>query len=153
MSQHSEQDLRIIAAILKRIELFKDLDEQDHHHIIEKITMDYFPDNHLIFRQLELGDRMYIIKNGIVKIFREDAQTQSEIDIAMLGDNDFFGEMSLISEEPRNASARTVEPSQIFILLRDDFLKLISENASIAAKISSEFLSRLKENLKDQRSK
>jgi CRP-like cAMP-binding protein len=95
---------------------------------------------------------MYIIKTGIVRIFHQGDTPSFDKEVAMLSDNDFFGEMALISETPRNATAKVVEPVQVFVLSKEDLLKLISENPSIAAKISSEFLDRLKRNLREQNS-
>lgn len=149
MSQQNEQDLQTVAAILQKIPLFAELNTEEHKEVIKKISMDYFPENHFIFKEGELGDKMYIIKTGIVRIFHTGETASFDKEVAMLGDNDFFGEMALISEIPRNATAQVVEAAQVFILSKEDLLKLISENPSIAAKISQEFLSRLKANLRE----
>lgn len=149
MSQQNEQDLQTIANILRKIPLFAELNDDENKAVISKITMDYFPENHLLFKEGDSGDKMYVIKNGIVRIFHEGVSASFDKEVAMLGDNDFFGEMSLISDTPRNATAKVVEASQLFILSKAAMLELISENPSIAAKISNEFLRRLKSNMRE----
>lgn len=149
MPQQNEQDLQTIANILKKIPLFAELNEVESQEVIKKITMDYFPENYFIFKEGDVGDKMYIIKTGIVRIFHAGETASFDKQVAMLGDNDFFGEMALIAEQPRNATAQVVEAAQVFLLSKADLLLLISENPSIAAKISNEFLSRLKANMRE----
>lgn len=150
MALQNEQDIHIIATLLKSIPLFETLSETDHAEIIKHITMDYLPAAYDIFKEGEAGDKMYVIKSGIVRIYHAGETASFDQELAMLGDNDFFGEMALIDETPRNASAKTVEPTQVFILKKEDFLKLISENPTMAEKISKEFLDRIKKNTRDK---
>lgn len=138
-----------IFAILEKIPLFEDLTEESSNIISSKITLEYYPKNHLIFSEGDEGDAMYIIKNGSVKIFRgpaEDPDEQEEV--AVLNNNAFFGEMALVSDKPRNASAKTIDDSEIFRLKKDDFYNLVTNNPSLAEQISSEFISRVKENMR-----
>jgi len=148
MTQQNEQDLQIITNILKKIPLFAELNADENKEVIKKITMDYVPENTILFKEGDVGDKMYVIQKGIVRIFHEGETASFDKEVAMLGDNDFFGEMALFSEVPRNATAKVVEASQLFILSKEDMHKLISENPSIAAKLSGEFLKRLKENMR-----
>ncbi len=148
MSQQNEQDLQTIANILQKIPLFAELNTEESREVIKKITMDYLPENHLLFTEGDAGDKMYIIKTGKVRIYHVGETASFDQEIALLGDNDFFGEMALISDTPRNATAKVLEAAQLFILSKEDMLKLISENPSIAAKISNEFMKRLKANMR-----
>lgn len=146
------EDITTITKILQKIPLMADLSEEDHKEIIKHITLEYYPAQYTIFKEDDVGDAFFIIKRGIVRIFH-GADDQSEQDIAMLGDNDFFGEMALISEKPRNATTVTMEESEIFKLQKDDFIQLVSSNPAMASRISSEFLKRLKGNLRAQAQK
>ena len=149
MPNQNEQDLHIIANLLKTIPLFETLDEHMHAEIIKHINLEYYPENFVLFKEGDLGDKMYIIKTGIVRIFHAGETASFDKELAMLGDNDFFGEMALISEVPRNATARTVEPTQVFIIKKEDFLNLISQNPEVAERISKEFLERIKTNARN----
>lgn len=137
-----------ILPILKKIPLLEDLNEEDHREIIKQINLEYYPAGKVIFHEGDPGDAVYIIKRGVVRIFHEAEIKDEEQEVAMLGDNDFFGEMAIISEKLRNATAQAVEESEIFILKKDDFVKLVASNPNMASHISSEFLRRLKINLR-----
>lgn len=137
----------IILPILRKISIFENLNDADHGEIIEHIKLEYFPSNHLLFSEGDSGDRLYIIKKGAVKIFHPEDEENA---VAMLGPNDFFGEMALVEDQPRTASAITRDESEVFLLEKSDFYDLILKNEDMARKISEEFLARVQEN---QRSK
>jgi len=133
--------------ILEKIPLFKDLTDDSKSLICNNITLQYYPKNHMIFKLGDSGDAMYIIKNGYVKIYLGDSLDPDEQTIlANLTDNAFFGEMALVSEKPRNANAMSMVESEVFILKKDDFNNIITNNPALAEQISTEFISRVKSN-------
>jgi CRP-like cAMP-binding protein len=140
-----------IFTILEKIPLFKDLSEESYKIIMANVTLEYYPANHKIFSQGDNGDAMYIIKKGLVKIYRGQEGSDDEVVIATLGDNSFFGEMALVEELPRNANAKTLKESEIFILKKEDFHKIIAQNPSLAEQISSEFIHRIKQNMRNEK--
>jgi ATP-binding cassette subfamily B protein len=64
---------------------------------------------------------MYIIAHGTVEVIRGDSK---EV-LARLSDGDYFGEMALLSDAPRNATVRAVGPCTCLTLLRDQFQQLM----------------------------
>ncbi len=146
MAPISNEDVSTILNILKKIPLLEDLNEDDHREIITHITLEYFPKGHLIFKEGEPGDSFFIIKRGMVRVFHGSTDPTAEQEVAMLGDNDFFGEMALISEKPRNASTQAAEDTEAFKLMKDDFINLVSSSHGMASRISDEFLRRYKIN-------
>ncbi len=149
----SSEDISAITRILKQLELFKGLNETDHGEIIKRITLEYYPKNHFLFREGDAGDCFYIIKRGMVRIYHDGSGQTSDIETSMLGDGDFFGEMALIGDKPRNNTAQTVEESEIFKLKKDDFINLVSSDPNMASRISGEFLKRMKINMREQEGK
>lgn len=139
-------DTPTILPILKKIPFLADLNEAEHKEIINHIILNYFPANYCFFHEgdAESGS-MYIIKTGSVKITRKDASGK-ENEIAVLKDNDFFGEMALVTNEPRNATSISLTECEVFELKKDDFIKLVESSPALASKLSSEFLSRVKKN-------
>ncbi|HLG25383.1 MAG TPA: cyclic nucleotide-binding domain-containing protein [Candidatus Gracilibacteria bacterium] len=146
----NNEDISTILRILKQIPLMQELNEEDHKEIIKRITLEYFPKNYVVFKEGEPGDAFYIVKRGMVKVFHEAKDGGEEKGVAMLGDNDFFGEMALISDKPRNATTQTMEESEVFKLQKEDFIQLVSSNPNMAHLVSSEFLTRLKLNLREE---
>ncbi len=142
-------DSPTILPILKKIPIFKDLNEAEHQEIIRNIVLNYYPLGHVFFKEgdKELNDGMYIIKHGMVKISRI-TPTGEDKGIAALTDNDFFGEMALVLSEPRNATATVISDCEAFSLRKQDFLILMQSNLTLASKISKEFMNREKQNNK-----
>lgn len=144
---NSNVDISIVLPILKQIPLFASLDENLHREIVSRIVLMYYPKDYTLFKEGETGDALYIVKNGSIEIFhapKEEGDLPNKVaDIATGG---FFGEMALISDEPRNASAKTLGESEIFILSKDDFQNLMSTNTTLAEHVSKAMIERLKAN-------
>ena len=122
--------------ILKNIPFFADLSEEYLQAIIDKVQMQYFDAEHVIFNEGHTGDYMYIIKRGQAQVIRNNTI------LAVLSDNQFFGEMALVSDEPRNATVKTVTDVEFLTLNKDDFKKLLETNPSIASIVSYEVVKR-----------
>jgi F420-non-reducing hydrogenase small subunit len=80
-----------------------------------------------IFEHGDVGESMYFIAEGTVEIFQ--AGTNGACRIALLGPGDFFGEMALISENPRSASARALSHVQLQKIRRKEMLEGILSDA------------------------
>lgn len=148
----TSEDSAIIVNILKKIDLMKDLNEEDHNAIIQRITLEYYPKDHVIFNEGDVGDAFYLIKKGMVRIYHPISEGRdTEEQIQTLGDNDFFGEMALISEDLRNASCQTLDDSEIFKMNKQDFIDLVSSDPNMAGRISDTFLERMKINVRREK--
>lgn len=109
--------------------------------------MMYYPANYVLFKEGEEGDALYIIKTGKIEIYHEPKEAGDlPSKVAEIAPGGFFGEMSLVSQVPRNASAKTLSDSEIFILSKEDFSKLLGSNVALASQISATVVNRLKEN-------
>lgn len=140
-------DSSMLLPILRQIPLFKALDEAIHKEILAHIVLMYYPVNYELFKEGEEGDALYIIKRGQVKIYhapKEEGDLPKTI--AVINDSGFFGEMALVSDVKRNASAITITDSEIFILSKDDFKKLLDSNTVLAEQISATVIDRMKQN-------
>lgn len=90
----------------------------------------------IVFKQGDLSDSMYIIRSGVVLISSEkNGELRQNTELRR---GDFFGEMALLSDLPRNAEARVTLDAILFCLKKNDFETLLSENKHIGL-----FLSRL----------
>ena len=74
----------------------------------------------VIFEQGDDGGRMYFIEQGTVEIYQ--ATRNGNLRLALLGEGDFFGEMSLITGEPRSASAKARSPVRLRAVSRENML-------------------------------
>jgi CRP-like cAMP-binding protein len=141
-------DASILLPVLKQIPLFSNLDESLHHEIIQHIVLMYYPTDYVVFKENDVGDALYIVKKGNVRIFHEPKE-EGDLpkNIAEIGNGGFFGEMALVSDSPRNASAKALVDSEVFILSKDDFKQLLDSNPTLAEQVSAAIVDRTNENL------
>lgn len=147
MDTPNNVDANSILPILKKIPLFATLDENLHREVIKRIVLMYYPENYQVFKEGDAGDALYIVKHGKIKIYHEPKEGSILAqDVAILSDGEFFGEMSLISDIPHNASAKAVTESEVFILSKEQFNELLNSNTELAQQISEAVVHRLDEN-------
>jgi len=147
MDTPNNVDTNTILPILKKIPLFSTLDENLHREVIKRIVLMYYPENYQVFQEGAAGDALYIVKHGKIKIYHEPKEGSIlTTDVADLQDGEFFGEMSLISDVPHNASAKAVTECEVFILSKEQFNELLKNNTVLAEQISKTVVNRLNEN-------
>lgn len=115
----SKQDL------LHRVPLFERLGRKELERLGQLADDIDAPSGRVLMRQGDHGSEMFVISSGRVRIDR-DGET-----IAQLGPGDWFGEMALLSEGSRSATATTEEPSQLFVVAHREFHALMDEMPSV----------------------
>ncbi|RMG52036.1 MAG: hypothetical protein D6723_09465 [Acidobacteria bacterium] len=90
----------------------------------ESIMQEHYEAGEVIFRQGDLGDRVYALIRGNVQVVREEAT--GERVLATLGPGDCFGEMALLAAAPRNATIRAVNSVDTLVIYRRDFEALLN---------------------------
>ena len=93
-----------------------------------------FPVDKYIIRQGDIGNALYVIRSGSCRIYVKRSFFK-RTDVAVLKSGDFFGEMSLILNEPTSAFVLTTEPTELFIFMKSDFEELVSKNQSLLSEI------------------
>jgi CRP-like cAMP-binding protein len=87
----------------------------------------------MIVREGDPGDSMFIVSTGEVDATREDAGRQ--VKLATLSDGDFFGEMAVLSGEPRTATVTTVRNTELLELSRNDLQTICARHPEVEAKL------------------
>ncbi len=133
--------------ILKEIPIFSELSAKELRKV-EAICYDrFYKEGEEIFHEGEPGTGMYIIKTGHVHISKKHEEHETQI--AALEPGDFFGELALLDESPRSATAIATAASEIIGIYRPDFLDLIKRDpwagTSILLKLAELIGMRLKE--------
>ena len=103
------------AAGLKAVPFFTQLTERELELVRSLSTEKHYPKNAVVLTEGEMGDSLFMIRSGKVKVFIGD-QEGREMILKILGIGDFFGEMSMIDKQPRSASVTTLEPSTFQVL-------------------------------------
>jgi NADH dehydrogenase len=89
------------------------------------IRREHFEAREVIFRQGDRGDRLYIVVNGEVEVAAK-GPAGSEIALRRLGPGECFGEIALVNEGPRTATARTLTSANLLAVDREAFQALFS---------------------------
>ncbi len=118
-----------LADTVRSIPLFSGLSREDVAKILGKLEERSFRNGATIFSQGDLGDSFYLIQSGAVQVVLESKSARPE-GIIVLGPLDWFGEMALLSEEPRSATIITVKDTTVWRLSREDWDELIERHPS-----------------------
>ena len=107
---------------LSKIDLFSEFPVKSLAELCDSFSSANYPASSTIITEGDEGDLFYIIVRGRVEILKriDDQDTRVKI----LEDGDFFGEIALLSNVPRTATVRTVEPTLLISLKRSRFLEL-----------------------------
>ena len=128
---------------LKRIPLFASVHGEGLKRVAETIREMKLPAGELVFAEHDLGDEMYIVHSGRIVIFNETRGGENVLDSIRSGG--YFGEMAIIDEQPRSASARSAEDSVLLVLHKNDFSIAVHDYPEIAFEVMKEFIRRLRE--------
>lgn len=119
-------DLPAKIAFLKKIHLFHGLGEDELAAIAVELEEVQYPEGAVIFPQGGKADSFYLIYGGSVRIVR--TQNKKEYQLAQLVKEDYFGEMALIANRPRSATATALADTSLLVLSRADFEKLFKKH-------------------------
>ena len=129
---------------LRAIPLFRDLGEKDLADIAVLLIDRKFPKEAVIYEDGSIGDYMYIIQEGQVKVTKMSEDGREKI-LEILGPGDFHGEMALLDRAPRSASVKTTTPCVLLALSRQDFLGLLKQNHEVTLELIRVLARRLRE--------
>lgn len=101
------------------------------------------PANTVLFQEGDLGEEMYIVQSGKVKISKRIRGVEKTL--ATLEKGEFFGEMAILNDKPRSATAETIEDCDMLVIDRKTFEALIRGNAEIAVRFIKRLADRLRE--------
>jgi CRP-like cAMP-binding protein len=102
-----------------------------------------FPAGHVLFREGDSGTEMYVIQSGKVRISKRVREVEKTL--VSLGTGEFFGEMSILNNKPRSASATVEEPAKLLVIDPKTFEAMVRGNAEIAVRMIKKLAARLQE--------
>jgi len=127
----------------RKFALFAELDDRELASVAAVAKTRRYAKDDVVFHADESGDVFCLIREGKVKVTMISPEGK-EIILSMMGPGDFFGEMSLLDNEPRSATVIATETLDLVTIWRSDFLQILSENFSITKKILAELSRRLR---------
>tara|TARA_B100001121_G_scaffold135866_1_gene119078 strand:- start:295 stop:975 length:681 start_codon:yes stop_codon:yes gene_type:complete len=128
---------------LKNVPIFADLSNSDLEKISNKTILRNYNKGQVILLEESKGETFFVIKTGEVKVTKLSDDGR-EVILAILGESDFFGEMSLLDGEGRSANIVANEDSAVLTLSRNDFLSCLESYPKIAISLLEELAVRLR---------
>lgn len=130
--------------LLKKVDLFSGLKEKALRGLAEFCVERHFKRGETLVEQGDSGLGLYVIASGKVKIIKKTS-TGENLEIAVLGPGDFFGEMTVLDSSPRSASVVAVEDTECLILTAWEFKARLEEHPEIALKVLPVVVKRFRE--------
>jgi CRP/FNR family cyclic AMP-dependent transcriptional regulator len=103
-----------------------------------------YPTSAVIFEEGSIGDEMYLIHTGSVALTTQRNEN-GPVTLAVLKPGDFFGEMALVDDSPRSASAVALEDTQLITLDREKFLFTVQQQPQFALSVMHTLCQRLRD--------
>ena len=120
-----------VIKVLENIPIFENLSERELEKIARLTHERNYKKDEQIFKKLAPAEGMYVIINGAVEIY--DPETKNTY--ADLVSGDFFGELALLDDEPRSASALAKQESRLIGFFRTDLLTLIERSPELGNRV------------------
>ena len=108
------------ADLLSKNPLFEGLPHGTIGRLLPRMFEKQYEPGDVVFRSGDPGRGLFIVLDGEVEIVRQIGE-DAEMRLAVYGGNTAFGELALIDDHPRAATARVLKPTRMLILYRSDF--------------------------------
>ena len=130
-------------AFLRNVPIFNEISDQELEKIAALGIRKKYKKGSIILLEEETGAALFVIVSGKVKIVRMDDDGR-EVILSILGESDFFGEMAILDGLTRSATVVATSKSELFMIHRKDFLKLLNDYPMVSIALLKELTSRLR---------
>jgi CRP/FNR family cyclic AMP-dependent transcriptional regulator len=134
---------------LKNIGLFEGIKKRQLIHVLESLQERTYLKGETIFAQGDIGRALFIVYSGKIALSRLDAQGQKGDTLAEVAPGEFFGEMALLEEMPRTATAMAAEETKVFMLFKIKLDSLLFSYPKIGVVIATHLARILSARLRD----
>jgi potassium-dependent mechanosensitive channel len=128
--------------VLQEIAVFQAFSEKHQNDLSERMRYHCFPAGETIVQQGETGHSLFIIVEGVVSIYIE-LKNNDSMEVTRLGAGNFFGEIALLTDQERTATAIAMTTTHLFEIVQPDILPLLQEEPKVSERISEVLSQRL----------
>jgi CRP-like cAMP-binding protein len=139
--KHARKLLRSVS----KVKLLSSLPAEEVIRIIPDVGLGAFSPGETIFSQGDIGDKLYFIVSGKVTIQRGGTGPEGDQEVAVLGAGDVFGEIALVSDQPRTATAVATTRVRVWEILKADFDCILRGSPGLQAAVQQVVRERLHE--------
>lgn len=129
--------------LLKRIPLFADMPKEQLQSLVGILDRRSYSKGQVILNQGDPGDSLFIVLSGRVRIYTLSPEGH-ELSFWFCNEGDFFGEMALLTGEPRSACAEAMQRTEVLVLHRQAFHNYLMANPPAALHIIEVLSERLR---------
>ena len=115
----------IDSGFLKSSDLFENQTDEVLQAVLAQGQVLEFGPGDVVFRQGDQGDRLFIVKSGVLEILATPADGVEALPVAYLGTGEVLGELALLTGSPRSATVRSPEHAELFVVEKSVFLDLM----------------------------
>jgi CRP/FNR family cyclic AMP-dependent transcriptional regulator len=132
------------AQSLARVPLFKRLEPHELEHLAEDVDQVDFKAGDTIFNEHDLGDGLYVVETGSVRIWVLDEDV-SAVTLAELKPGDFFGELAVLDRGERSSSATAITDTHLHKLSSDAFQEFLIAHPDASVDVICEIAARMRQ--------
>src|ERR1700757_2209766 len=121
-------------SFLQRVPFFRNIPRREYGRLFQALVKRHYEVGDVLFKEGDVGRALFILEWGQIEITRRTAAGKTQR-LAILDSGDYFGEISLMDDQPRTASAVAVTPSRVYLLYRTELDVLLQEAPHAAAAI------------------
>ena len=118
----------LVTKLLKQASPFSTLNGERLRRLAARLERLEVPTGETIIRQGEAGEECYVLRSGRVEVLAASGARGDERILATLDPGSLFGEAALLTDGPRNATVRAIEPCTLLALRRTDLLEVLGED-------------------------
>ncbi len=134
VAKERREDARQLLRSLSRVDYFRSLPTEDVIKLLPDVQTVEFAAGDKVLIEGETGDRLYVINVGTVTIERDGGNGEPQ-QIAVLGPGNVIGEMALVTDQPRSASAVAATPVRAWTITKDAFARQVENSPRFGAAI------------------
>ena len=134
---------------LKEVKLLRVFSDDEVAHLIQLGSPIAYEAHSNVVIEGELSWGIYVILDGIVGILKSNKMTGDVYDIGQLRAGSFFGEMSLIDDNPRSATIRALTDCSVFYISKDAFNQFLNKSADLKMRFYQSCIQDLVRRLRD----
>ena len=147
MYLHCQEGVIMDTQFFKQCKLFNNLPDEELNSIVDGLETITIPSGKSVISEHSEGDSLYVIIKGTVEINKELTKSDDNMlaQLKVMGPGEFFGEMSLIDNQPRSAGAVALEDVELLVIPKDRFLRIAYSNPRVLFNLISALSWRLRD--------
>ncbi len=120
--------------VLRSLPFFQELTPEELERVVALGRVVTYPKEMILFREGDKGEALYVVLDGSVRVSKAVPGSRDEA-MAFMERGSFFGEMALVDEFPRSATAVANQDCKVLFLDKQPFIQMIQEDPVIGCKI------------------